>query len=131
MINGKTTINLLAAANQVLTTTIIPNLPITDRRNSELIQRALEIAICDLTIKSQDTAVSKKKKIHEKHKNESVATLKSDHAVLLRNNIRLGMFDNDLLGPIADHLELTIVKRLKISNPKYLLNAKYSYPVAD
>jgi hypothetical protein len=131
MTANKTIINLLAAANNVLTTTIIPNLPLIDRRNSELIQRALEIAIRDLTIKSKHTAVSKRQKTHERHKNESVAIPNNDYTVSLRNDIRLGKFDNDLLGPITDLLELEIVKRLNISNPTYLPKAKYSYPVGE
>lgn len=131
MTANKTIINLLAAANNVLTTTIIPNLPLTDRRNSELVQRALEIAIRDLTIKSMHTDVSKRQKIYEQHKDESVAIPNNDHTASLRNDIRLGKFDDDLLGPITDLLELEIVKRLNISNPTYLPKAKYSYPVGE
>ena len=131
MTANKTIINLLAAANNVLTTTIIPNLPLTDRRNSELVQRALEIAIRDLTIKSKHTDVSKRQKIHEQHKDENVAIPNNDHTASLRNDIRLGKFDDDLLGPVTDLLELEIVKRLNISNPTYLLKAKYSYPVGE
>ena len=131
MTANKTIINLLAAANNVLTTTIIPNLPLTDRRNSELVQRALEIAIRDLTIKSMHTDVSKRQQIYEPHKDESVAIPNNDHTASLRNDIRLGKFDDDLLGSITDLLELEIVKRLNISNPTYLLKAKYSYPVGE
>jgi hypothetical protein len=131
MTTNKTIINLLAAANNVLTTTIIPNLPLTDRRNSKLIQRALEIAIRDLTIKSKHTNISKRQKIHDRHKDESVTIHNNDHTVTLRNDIRLGKFDNDLLGPVTDLLELEIVKRLNISNPTYLPKAKYSYPVGE
>ena len=131
MTANKTIINLLAAANNVLTTTIIPNLPLTDRRNSELVQRALEIAIRDLTIKSMHTDVSKRQKIYEQHKDESVAIPNNDHTASLRNDIRLGKFDDDLLGPVTDLLELEIVKRLNISNPTYLPKAKYSYPVGE
>ena len=131
MTANKTIINLLAAANNVLTTTIIPNLPLTDRRNSELVQRALEIAIRDLTIKSMHTDVSKRQKIYEQHKDESVAIPNNDHTASLRNDIRLGKFDDDLLGPVTDLLQLEIVKRLNISNPTYLPKAKYSYPVGE
>ena len=131
MTANKTIINLLAAANNVLTTTIIPNLPLTDRRNSELVQRALEIAIRDLTIKSMQPDVSKRQKIYEQHKDESVAIPNNDHTASLRNDIRLGKFDDDLLGPVTDLLQLEIVKRLNISNPTYLPKAKYSYPVGE
>ena len=131
MTANKTIINLLAAANNVLTTTIIPNLPLTDRRNSELVQRALEIVIRDLTIKSMHTDVSKRQQIYEQHKDESVAIPNNDHTASLRNDIRLGKFDDDLLGPVTDLLELEIVKRLNISNPTYLPKAKYSYPVGE
>ena len=131
MTANKTIINLLAAANNVLTTTIIPNLPLTDRRNSELVQRALEIAIRDLTIISMHTDVSKRQKIYEQHLDESVAIPNNDHTASLRNDIRLGKFDDDLLGPVTDLLQLEIVKRLNISNPTYLPKAKYTYPVGE
>ena len=58
---------------------------------------------------------------------ERIAALSRD----LAREIRAGVYDRDLLGPVFTVLETGVVERLGLSNPRFLTSSGYSQPGSE
>ena len=134
MQDKQTTLNLLETIRDVLNHEIFPNLPPNQANTAKMVKSGLNIVLRNLkrgqrttiNTKRQDTS-SNSTPLSKHNNSKSKVKLQTQE---LTTEIRNGKYDENLLGPILSQLEEQIRQRLKVSNPEFLTESKFSQPKA-
>lgn len=127
-------LELLAAAERTLREEVVPELDGTPKYNALMVASAIAMARREMeagpaparTVLDAFAEFYGQDNVHRAGSDapERVASLSED----LARELREGLHDDDLLGPVHKLLLAIVIERLKASNPRFVEAREYSQP---